>query len=279
MALTGLGDNVKDSQCAIADYPDAIAKIKELRDQIVSGALVIEDPMKPQVEPVALTVLELEATGIVKRYGSLARERSGGPRRRTRRDPRGHGGERRRQVDADVASSTGCSSRTRGRSCCAASEVRFHSALDAIAARHGDGPPGLQALQFTHRFGEHHLSARSRSAPASSTAARARRRVAELAERYQLVGRPGRSRRNAFGRRAPACRNPEGALSRRPNPDPRRADCGSDAAGARRAVRRDEASCRRRADDPFRHPQDPRGDGGHRPGDRAPRRTRGRNGW
>ncbi len=45
MALTGLGDNVADSQCTIADYPDAIAKIKELRDQIVSGALVIEDPM------------------------------------------------------------------------------------------------------------------------------------------------------------------------------------------------------------------------------------------
>lgn len=46
MALTGLADNVADSQCAIADYPDAIAKIKELRDQIVSGALVIEDPMQ-----------------------------------------------------------------------------------------------------------------------------------------------------------------------------------------------------------------------------------------
>ena len=48
MALTGLGDNVKDSQCAIAEFPDAIIKIKELRDQIVSGALVIADPMNPQ---------------------------------------------------------------------------------------------------------------------------------------------------------------------------------------------------------------------------------------
>jgi basic membrane protein A len=45
MALTGLGDNVKDSKCGIADYPDAIAKVKELRDQIVSGALKLEDPM------------------------------------------------------------------------------------------------------------------------------------------------------------------------------------------------------------------------------------------
>jgi basic membrane protein A len=46
MALTGLGDNVKDSKCTIADYPDAIAKVKELRDQIVSGALKIDDPMQ-----------------------------------------------------------------------------------------------------------------------------------------------------------------------------------------------------------------------------------------
>jgi basic membrane protein A len=45
MALTGLGDNVKDSKCVIADYPEAIAKVKELRDQIVSGALQLEDPM------------------------------------------------------------------------------------------------------------------------------------------------------------------------------------------------------------------------------------------
>ena len=45
MALTGLRDNVKDSQCKIADYPDALAKVKEIRDQIVSGALKIDDPM------------------------------------------------------------------------------------------------------------------------------------------------------------------------------------------------------------------------------------------
>ena len=46
MALTGLGDNVKDSKCTIADYPDAIAKVKELRDQIVSGAIKIDDPLQ-----------------------------------------------------------------------------------------------------------------------------------------------------------------------------------------------------------------------------------------
>jgi basic membrane protein A len=45
MALTGLVDNVKDTKCTIADYPEVIAKVKELRDQIVSGALKLEDPM------------------------------------------------------------------------------------------------------------------------------------------------------------------------------------------------------------------------------------------
>ena len=37
MTLTGLEDNVKDSQCTIADYPDVIAKVKALRDQIAAA--------------------------------------------------------------------------------------------------------------------------------------------------------------------------------------------------------------------------------------------------
>jgi basic membrane protein A and related proteins len=45
MALTGLGDGVKDSKCTIAEYPDVIAKIKTLRDEIASGSLKIADPM------------------------------------------------------------------------------------------------------------------------------------------------------------------------------------------------------------------------------------------
>ena len=45
MALTGLDDDVKASKCSIADYPDVIAKVKALRDQIVSGAIKIADPM------------------------------------------------------------------------------------------------------------------------------------------------------------------------------------------------------------------------------------------
>jgi basic membrane protein A len=45
MALTGLDGDVEASQCKIAAYPDAIAKVKALRDQIVSGAIKIADPM------------------------------------------------------------------------------------------------------------------------------------------------------------------------------------------------------------------------------------------
>jgi basic membrane protein A len=45
MALTGLGDDVAGSKCTIADYPDVIAKVKDLRDQIVGGSLKIADPM------------------------------------------------------------------------------------------------------------------------------------------------------------------------------------------------------------------------------------------
>ncbi len=45
MALTGLGDDVKASKCSIADQPDVIAKVKALRDKIVSGEIKIADPM------------------------------------------------------------------------------------------------------------------------------------------------------------------------------------------------------------------------------------------
>ena len=45
MSLTGLDDDVKAPNALIADYPDAIAKVKALRDQIVSGSLKIADPM------------------------------------------------------------------------------------------------------------------------------------------------------------------------------------------------------------------------------------------
>ncbi|WP_378146216.1 BMP family ABC transporter substrate-binding protein [Cnuibacter sp. UC19_7] len=45
MSLTGLEDGVADSQCLIADHPDVIEKVKEVRDQIVDGSLTVTDPL------------------------------------------------------------------------------------------------------------------------------------------------------------------------------------------------------------------------------------------
>jgi basic membrane protein A and related proteins len=45
MSLTALDPDVKASKCAIADYPDVIARVKALSDEIVSGSIKIADPM------------------------------------------------------------------------------------------------------------------------------------------------------------------------------------------------------------------------------------------
>ncbi len=46
MTLTGLEAGVEDSGCLIATYPDVIAKVKALRDEIVAGTLKVADPMQ-----------------------------------------------------------------------------------------------------------------------------------------------------------------------------------------------------------------------------------------
>lgn len=46
MSVTALDSDVKNSKCTIADYPDVIAKVKALRDQIVDGSIKLTDPMK-----------------------------------------------------------------------------------------------------------------------------------------------------------------------------------------------------------------------------------------
>jgi basic membrane protein A and related proteins len=45
MSVTALDPDVKASKCLIADYPDAIARVKALRDRIVDGSIKIADPM------------------------------------------------------------------------------------------------------------------------------------------------------------------------------------------------------------------------------------------
>jgi basic membrane protein A len=44
ISLTGLEDGVETSKCVIADHTDVLTKVKELRDQIVSGKLTVDDP-------------------------------------------------------------------------------------------------------------------------------------------------------------------------------------------------------------------------------------------
>ena len=46
MNLTGLEPEVEKSGCLIAKYPDVIKKVQALKDEIVSGKLKIQDPMK-----------------------------------------------------------------------------------------------------------------------------------------------------------------------------------------------------------------------------------------
>jgi basic membrane protein A len=45
VSLTGLEEGVADSQCLIADHPDVIEQVTAIRDQIVAGDIVVEDPL------------------------------------------------------------------------------------------------------------------------------------------------------------------------------------------------------------------------------------------
>jgi basic membrane protein A len=44
VSLTGLESS--SSQCVVAGHPDVLTKVRELRDQIVSGAITVDDPAK-----------------------------------------------------------------------------------------------------------------------------------------------------------------------------------------------------------------------------------------
>ena len=196
-------------------------------------------------------------------------------RRRARRDPRRDRGERRRQVDADEHPLRPDRAR-RGRDPAARRDGPLPLGARRHRRRHGHGPPGLQAVQLADRLGERHLRPGSRAGGVFIDRRAARRRVIDLGTRHHLEVDPDAIVGRPLGRRAPAGRDPEGALSRRPHPHPRRADRRPDAAGARRAVPGPEEPRRRRAHHPLRHAQDQRGDGDHRPGHGAARRPRRR---
>ena len=105
------------------------------------------------------------------------------------------------------------------------------------------------------------------------------RAVAELGERYGLAIEPARPDLAALGRRAAAGRDPEGALPRGADPDPRRADRRAHAAGGGRALRDAAGDGRRGQDGDLHLAQAARGEGGRRPGHRAARRPRRSRPW
>ncbi|MFB2585927.1 BMP family ABC transporter substrate-binding protein [Herbiconiux liukaitaii] len=45
VGLTGLEEGVEDSECLIADHPDVITQVAAIRDQIISGEIVVADPL------------------------------------------------------------------------------------------------------------------------------------------------------------------------------------------------------------------------------------------
>ncbi|MGG7510725.1 BMP family ABC transporter substrate-binding protein [Plantibacter sp. YIM 135249] len=45
VSVSALEPDVATSKCLIADHPDVIAKVKEIRDEIVSGKIVVPDPL------------------------------------------------------------------------------------------------------------------------------------------------------------------------------------------------------------------------------------------
>lgn len=46
ISLTGLQPDAATSQCVVANHPDVLVKVGALRDQIISGAIVVDDPAK-----------------------------------------------------------------------------------------------------------------------------------------------------------------------------------------------------------------------------------------
>ena len=118
------------------------------------------------------------------------------------------------------------------------SPVTLGSPRDALDAGDRDGAPALPPRRDVHGGRERRprrSPLRRALAPAPASRDRARGRRARRAVRAR--GRSAREDLAALRRRAAAGRDPEGALPRRADPDPRRADRGAHAAGGRGALR------------------------------------------
>ena len=103
--------------------------------------------------------------------------------------------------------------------------------------RHRHGAPAFHPGRQPDGAGQHHAGHRAAVAAPVASRRGARASCRRWRERFGLTVDPDARGRQAVGGRAPAGRNPEGALPRRPHPDPGRADRRADAAGERGAVR------------------------------------------
>ena len=107
--------------------------------------------------------------------------------------------------------------------------------------RHRHGPPALHAGRQLHGPGEHRpgqrAEARRPPGPRGGPAAD----PGDLRPLHARAG-PRRARRGPRRRCPPAGRDRQGALPRRPHPDPRRADRRPGAAGGRRALRQPQGA-------------------------------------
>ncbi len=155
--------------------------------------------------------------------------------------------------------------------------VEFHSPRDALDAADLHGAPALPAGAAVHGRRERdprrppRRGAEVRRQPAQHRAPGHR-----AGEALPDRGRPAGAYLAAVARRAAARRDPEGALPRRADPDPRRADRGADAAGGGVALRDAAGDGRRGPDGDLHLAQAARGHRRLGPGDGAPRRPDGR---
>jgi len=172
--------------------------------------------------------------------------------------------ERRRQVDADEHPLRPVQGRLRRdppeRQ---AGHVRICKGCDR--RRNRDGAPALHADPGDDRGREHRARQRADTRRDLSRRGRCGAAGARALGAVRARGRPDGPRLADHRRTAAAGRDPEGALSRRRDPDPGRADGRADAAGGDRALRDHQEPARGRQVDHLHQPQAERGARDRRP--------------
>ena len=179
----------------------------------------------------------LRLSGITKRFGALVANDAISLELGARRGAGAARRERRRQVDAGDHPVRPLRRRRRARSRSFGQPLPPGEPAAALAAGIGMVHQHFTLADNLTRARQHRARHRAAVAAVLAPARRARASSPTSPQRFGLAVDPDARVGSAVGRRAPARRDPEGALPRRPHPDPRRADGGADAAGERGAVR------------------------------------------